>query len=485
MKTMNFDQIKRREIGQSLRIAFAILLLILLFYPSGPVAGQTLEEPISQPPSPGEKVGTGNEVGEVETAAAAATALPIFRFPVVPGAVISGYFDHNPTAGRVTFYNGRQNASASYGFNFSCSNPYMHDFVGCEDPVTGESACANNRELWYDGHKGIDYEYSPNWHTGAVCNPALFNGITRKVDAPAAGKVVFAGWDDTRPANGYHIRIKHDLNGNGNYEDDNFRSNFLHFTSTLYVSVNEIVGEGDDLGIGGSTGYSSSPHLHFEVQRSSDNFQSSVWSVDPYGWAGAGTDPWPYQNVRLWRVNFTDQMHLPLIVQNPTGTCSNCGELLHNGGFESGSTDWVEVGVDIIDHRSYPNLPAMPYSGDWLAWLGGRNYASDTLYQDFQVPAGASSAQLSYMLQVGTAEVGGVYDYLYVRLRTTGGSLVRDLGSFNNTFLPANQWTSREITFSDLGAHQGEILRLSFEATTDGSAITSFYLDNVSLKTIP
>jgi len=57
-------------------------------------------------------------------------ATPVFRNPVVPGAVISGYFDHNPRSGQVTFYNGRRNLSSTYGFYFSCTTPNMYDFVG-------------------------------------------------------------------------------------------------------------------------------------------------------------------------------------------------------------------------------------------------------------------------------------------------------------------------------------------------------------------
>ena len=73
--------------------------------------------------------------------------------------MISGYFDHQSAAGLLTFYDGRHSSSGA-GFYFSCTNPSMYDWVGCEDAVSGEVACSNNRELWYDGHKGIDYEYS-------------------------------------------------------------------------------------------------------------------------------------------------------------------------------------------------------------------------------------------------------------------------------------------------------------------------------------
>ena len=188
---------------------------------------------------------------------------PVFRFPVVPGSTLSGYFDHNQGNDMVTFYDGRQNASPSFGFFFSCPSVGMYDFVGCEDSVSGEGLCSNSRELWYDGHKGIDMEYSPQWHTGDVCDPWRFTGITTPVYAPAAGKVHFAGYDPYRPGNGWHIRLKHDLNQNGSYDDDNFRSIYLHFTANaLAVTTGQVVEEGQYLGVGGSTGESDPGPLH-------------------------------------------------------------------------------------------------------------------------------------------------------------------------------------------------------------------------------
>jgi murein DD-endopeptidase MepM/ murein hydrolase activator NlpD len=419
-------------------------------------------------------------------APAAASTGQIFRFPVMSGTVISGYFDHNPQAGRVTFYNGRQNISQAYGFYFSCSNPSMYDFVGCEDPVGGEAACANNRELWYDGHHGIDYEFSPNWHTGASCDPNRFTGLTRQVYAPAAGRVMFAGTDASRPGNGWHIRIRHDLNGNGSYNDDNFRSNFLHFTpNSLAVQTNDPVVEGQYLGLGGTTGYSSSPHLHFEVQRSSDNFQTTVWPVDPYGWYGREPDPWPYQNQRLWNVAMPFQVLLPAAANDQLTGCPGCGELAGNGGFESGRTVWTEIGHNIITNRSDQYLTVTPYAGDWLAWLGGRNSASDTVYLNFTVPTGVGSIVLKYRVRMGTQESGGVYDLLYARLRRTNGEMVNELDSINNTFTPVNQWVLREITIPNGSAYAGQTLRLSFEGTTDTSLVTNFYLDEISLTASP
>ncbi len=139
---------------------------------------------------------------------------PFFKYPVVPGSTISGHFDHTLGSGVVTFYDGRKNNPGA-GFYFQCANPYMNDWVGCQDNVSGEQSCDNSREVWYDGHRGTDYEYASNWHTGAYCNPGEFEGLTKAVYAPAPGRVVYAGYNDSQPGNGWHIRIEHDLDGDG------------------------------------------------------------------------------------------------------------------------------------------------------------------------------------------------------------------------------------------------------------------------------
>jgi len=411
-------------------------------------------------------------------------AMPVFRFPVVPGSTISGYFDHSQANDIVTIYDGTRNTSTSFGFIFSCPSVGMYDFVGCADPVSGEGACSNSRELWYDGHKGTDMEYSPEWHTGAVCDLGKFTGITSPVYAPAAGKVHFAGYDPYRPGNGWHIRLKHDLNRNGNYDDDNFRSIYLHFTANaLAVSTGQIVSEGQYLGLGGTTGYSSSPHLHFEIQKSSDYFQTTYWSVDPYGWQGNYGDPWPYDSVRLWRVDYKYHSQIPMIYYDLFQGCSDCqAELIRNGGFEDGHNSWIEAGVAVLAQKNHGTLKVNPNSGDWLAWLGGRNNAADSIYQEFKLPAGQSELTLTYHLRMDTLETEGVYDDFKVRLRDSNGSLIKEIDGVDNSFGSRGQWLERTVTTSGLDNWDGQTLRLSFEGRTDASAITSCYVDDIVLS---
>jgi murein DD-endopeptidase MepM/ murein hydrolase activator NlpD len=131
--------------------------------------------------------------------------------------------------------------------------------------------------LYYDGHDGVDY------------------GISyRPVYAAAdADQIVYAGWWD--PQNhrvnlGIYVRLHHP-NGYNTY--------YGHMSSVAVQSCSligcAIVPHGEMLGISGTTGNSSGPHLHLLVRNPSNR------SVDPYGWRGAGADPWPHnQRESLW-----------------------------------------------------------------------------------------------------------------------------------------------------------------------------------------
>jgi murein DD-endopeptidase MepM/ murein hydrolase activator NlpD len=85
-------------------------------------------------------------------------------------------------------------------------------------------------------HTGIDYG-------GSVGNPYV---------AAGSGTVVSAGWNGNY---GYSIVINH---GNG------IQTRYAH-SSKLLVTAGQTVSKGQTIGLIGSTGRSSGPHLHFEV----------------------------------------------------------------------------------------------------------------------------------------------------------------------------------------------------------------------------
>jgi murein DD-endopeptidase MepM/ murein hydrolase activator NlpD len=59
--------------------------------------------------------------------------------------------------------------------------------------------------------------------------------------------------------------------------------------SRLDVATGSRVTSGTIIGLSGNTGCSGTPHLHFGVGRETGG---ELRLFDPYGWHGAGADPW-------------------------------------------------------------------------------------------------------------------------------------------------------------------------------------------------
>ncbi|MER5740692.1 LysM peptidoglycan-binding domain-containing M23 family metallopeptidase [Streptomyces sp. NPDC002262] len=100
--------------------------------------------------------------------------------------------------------------------------------------------------------------WSSGYHTGT--DFIASSGTT--VRAVGAGTVVSAGWSG---AYGNEVVIKH---ADGNY------SQYAHLSS-LAVSAGQSVSGGQQIGLSGSTGNSTGPHLHFEI-RTSPSYGSDV-----------------------------------------------------------------------------------------------------------------------------------------------------------------------------------------------------------------
>jgi murein DD-endopeptidase MepM/ murein hydrolase activator NlpD len=89
------------------------------------------------------------------------------------------------------------------------------------------------------GHRGIDIDG--------------FGAYGATIAAAASGKVILTAWDSW--GYGYHVIIQH---------DDGSRTLYAHL-SDIWVGQGEYVGQGQGVGALGSTGYSTGPHLHFEI----------------------------------------------------------------------------------------------------------------------------------------------------------------------------------------------------------------------------
>lgn len=106
-------------------------------------------------------------------------------------------------------------------------------------------------------HAGQDY-------AGAAGTP---------IYAAAAGTVVEAGMSDSTGT----VTIEHKLDGEVWY------TRYLHmYEDGIYVSKGDQVEAGQLIAGVGSTGYSTGPHLHFEVRTANNSEDSS--SVEPQAW---------------------------------------------------------------------------------------------------------------------------------------------------------------------------------------------------------
>jgi hypothetical protein len=169
-------------------------------------------------------------------------------------------------------------------------------------------------------------------------------------------------------------------------------------------------------------------------------------------------------------------------------------QLITDGGFESATKSglsapgWTATtnisGRDIIVVKG-----AYPHSGQNYASLGGSNNENDTLTQTIAVPAGTPSAPLTFWVNITTQETNGnAYDYLYVEIHNTSGTLLATPLTLSNTNSSSDN-NKKGVYFEeqsvDLSPYAGKTIELVFHATTDYEKPTTFLIDDVSVTASP
>jgi murein DD-endopeptidase MepM/ murein hydrolase activator NlpD len=126
---------------------------------------------------------------------------------------------------------------------------------------------------------------SPNQHIHGGID---ISGNNMDVVAAADGVVYFAGWEDpsdTSKGFGKWIAIEHTLSGG-----KKFYTIYGHLNDIL-VEANQAVIRGQFIGKTGDTGYSTGPHLHFELADGASKGRNNI-NVCPYvGNPGGCADP--------------------------------------------------------------------------------------------------------------------------------------------------------------------------------------------------
>ena len=155
--------------------------------------------------------------------------------------------------------------SAMGGGNVFGSN-WWNSVSGTPAP---ESPCAP------DGHGNpLAYKlHSPNWNSGWVRGFSWFhNGDDlsarsgNPIHAAQAGQVIWAGWDGSNGL-GWSVKIN----------NCNHVSTIYGHMQKVLVQAGDYVLAGDSIGLEGTTGWATGPHLHFMVE-----------------WDNVPVDPFPY-----------------------------------------------------------------------------------------------------------------------------------------------------------------------------------------------
>jgi MAM domain, meprin/A5/mu len=164
----------------------------------------------------------------------------------------------------------------------------------------------------------------------------------------------------------------------------------------------------------------------------------------------------------------------PIATATPNPTPGAGKDLIGNGGFENGTSPWVESssgGYTIIDGTK-------PHTGSYSAYLCGYNNCSDSIYQQVTIPSSITTATLTYYWYMSTQETTHPYDYLYIRIRNSSGSTLTTLQTLNDGS-SANSW---KLASYNISSYKGQTVQIAFVATNGAKNPTNFSVDDVALN---
>jgi len=193
----------------------------------------------------------------------------------------------------------------------------------------------------YDGHRGIDLALYPYaWR--------MMDGTEVEIVAAAAGTIV-------NKADGeFDRQCQSSGSPPANFvivlQDDGLNAMYWHMKkgSVTPVAVGQRVAAGDVLGLVGSSGRSTGPHLHFELRTGSGQ------TVDPFaGRCGARTTNWKHQPENI----DTDILKIATHAAAPPAVSSSCNnpDPRYSDRFAPGAKVWGAV--YLRDQR--PNTPVV------------------------------------------------------------------------------------------------------------------------------
>jgi hypothetical protein len=160
----------------------------------------------------------------------------------------------------------------------------------------------------------------------------------------------------------------------------------------------------------------------------------------------------------------------------PTSTPAPGQELIVNGGFEGSASPWTLSGNTSWSNGSFP------HGGAGYLSLGNVNSAKGHAYQQISVPVG-TAPNLTFWLNVTSSETTttATNDDLFVEIRNTAGNLLQTLANYSNLDRGSAGVYVERGAFN-LGAYAGQTIRVQFRVRGNSSLITTFLVDDVSVR---
>src|SRR5258706_15282901 len=293
--------------------------------------------------------------------------------------------------------------------------------------------------IYYDGHDGIDF--------GVAYRPVYA--------AADADQIIYAGWWD--PQNhkinlGIYVRLHH-TNGYNTY--------YGHMSSVAVQACSTpgctFVPHGEFLGISGTTGNSSGPHLHLTVRSPAGK------SVDPYGWKGNGVDPWlPNQQPESLWVAYPDLVYSGAHIY-PSGNPLAFPPAPATGLIvDDGSANFVEIPT-----ACWLDISAGSAQGGVMRYSKPRTTAP-TCTAQWNLPQGLNAGLYSVYVHIPAIKAttqGAIYSIHHAGKIDQG---VLDQEAFPNIYYVTDAWVYvGKYNFIDTGAEYLELTnRTKDEAPT-------------------